>query len=129
MLLNMAPANPTPRTIPTFLAVARMPDAIPCRSRGALPNSALVFGEMKMPVPNPVTARLMTVCKSGELESRRDKRNRPAAMIAIPTVDSKREPIRSDRLPLIGAEIAITIGCAVSRIPDWAGFKPRPWIR
>ena len=60
-LVNMAPAMPIPRTMPTFRAVANMPEAIPCLSRGALPIKALVFGEMKIPVPNPVKARLSRI--------------------------------------------------------------------
>ena len=60
-LVKMAPAIPIPSTMPTFRAVAKMLEAIPCLSRGALPIKALVLGEMKIPVPNPVTARLIRI--------------------------------------------------------------------
>ena len=60
-LVKMAPAIPIPRTMPTFRAVAKMAEAIPCLSRGALPIKALVLGEMKIPVPSPVTARLIRI--------------------------------------------------------------------
>ena len=60
--MKTAPANPTPNTMPTLRADAITPEAIPWRFRGAEPNNALVFGEMKVPVPKPVIPNASKIC-------------------------------------------------------------------
>ena len=80
-------------------------------------------------VPAPATAKHSATIHNPVSGPIRDNRNKPPASTPIPSMPGRREPNRSENIPLIGAVIAIITGWAVSNIPASAGFNPRPWIR
>ena len=110
MVVKIAPAIPIPSTMPTERAVAKIPAAIPRRVGGADPMIALLFGEMKTPVPEPVRTSEKAIHVYGVSDPNLDSENRPIARIVMPRILGHLTPIRSDNVPLMGATIAIIIG-------------------
>ena len=77
----------------------------------------------------PGDGQRKTTWLSGDCAPSRESSTTPTAKMHNPSVLSSREPIRSERVPLSGAAMAMIMGCAVSISPAWAGLEPRPWIR
>jgi hypothetical protein len=90
---------------------------------------ALLLGETKIPTPSPTKASAPAIAPSEAWGARRARRTSPAARISIPRVERRREPMRSERVPLMGAATAMTSGCAVSTSPACCVSSPRPWMR
>lgn len=129
IVVKIAPAMPIPSTIPTERAVAKTPAAIPRRLRGADPMIALLFGEMKVPVPEPVNTKENAIQVYWVSGPNFDSENNPTARIIIPVIVGHLIPIRSDNVPLIGATIAIMIGWMVRIKPACAGLRSLPCRR
>jgi len=109
-VVKIAPVRPIPSTMPTLRARAKIPEAIPWRLRGASPISELLFGDTNSPIPSPQVARPSTMMPRCVCELELPRKNNPAAKINMPKVVGRRDPTRSERLPLKGAVSAMTIG-------------------
>ena len=125
-VVKIAPDNPTPSTIPKLRDVARIPDAIPKRVFGADPNNALLFGEIKHPIPNPAMLRRITKPWIGVSTEILESKYKPIVKKTIPNSAGSRVPIWSDTKPAIGAVIAMINGMIVRITPALLVLIPLP---
>ena len=121
--MNKVAESATPMAPPVRAAVVFMPDAVPTLSRGTEPRIALWFGELKIAQPRPIS-------NNGKMSRGIDEsipndaiKNCQITIKPEPTVQSRREPIRSDSHPAIGATKTMTAELAIKIQPIWVGEK------
>ncbi len=94
--------TPIESTIPVFWNVARMPDAAPRCSGGALFMMPVMFGAENMPVPMPLRSRSAPNTGKPKLVGSVISRPNAAAAMSIPPVVNQRAPYRSASHPHTG---------------------------
>lgn len=68
---NTHPDKPTPTSMPRFLAVARIPEAIPVYRSSTLERIEALFGDKKIACPAPKRDNLTRISMIGVSESNR----------------------------------------------------------
>ena len=68
---NTDPANPTPTSMPRFLAVARIPEAMPVYRSSTLERIEALFGDKKIACPAPRRDSLTRISMIGVCVSNR----------------------------------------------------------
>ena len=104
-LVNISPARATPNTIPRFLAVATVPDAMPRLDIGTQLMIAVLFGETKRAVPIPARAIRQTIDMIPIEGCRLKSENKDMIRNPIPHMHNGRDPSLSYKLPDIGLMI------------------------
>src|SRR5262249_30281986 len=117
-------AQATPSAPPVRAVVAVVPEAAPILSVVTEPRMALWFGVLNRPQPRPQSASGKIMLITEEWGPRNATRNCPTTMMLQPTVQSKRDPTRSEREPAMGAVIMMMTESAMISQPTWAGEKP-----
>ncbi len=101
--------------------VANVPDAIPSRLFSTDPITALVLGEEKSPIPNPMINNLRATSTDEELRLKVLINKSPTHITAIPEDANVRDPILSESQPLTGDKTAIVTGIMNNITPACKG--------
>src|SRR4029434_8980403 len=104
-----------------------MPDAVPTLSRGTEPRIALWLGELKMAQPRPISNNGNMMRGIEESTPNDAIKNCPMTIRPEPAVQSRREPIRSDSHPAMGAIKTMTTEFEIKNCP--MPLRPEPAVQ
>ena len=106
---------------PQFCSVARIPEAAPLCSGGQEFITDAMFGDMKMPLPIPITKRINAKGKYSKFAGNNVKAKNAPPVITMPAVASNLAPCLSDNQPLNGPVSAMPIDIGIINIPAQKG--------
>lgn len=109
------PRTAIPTDCPAVLIVPSIPDAIPNLPGSTELITELTFAGEKKPCPKPTKMSGTHTFAGEELGPKKERRRKPTALDNIPTEHKTLADARSERVPEIGEEIAMKMGC-VSKI-------------
>ena len=112
---------------PKNLMVFNVPEAMPSLLFSTEPMTALVLGDEKRPIPDPMTKSLMATSAGVEARFKVLVHKSPAHIRAMPDEANTREPILSESQPLSGDRTAMVTGITKSITPacNADSFKAR----
>ncbi len=108
---------------PQFCSVARIPDAAPLCSGGTEFIIDAMFGDMKTPLPIPMTKSIIAKGKYPKLAGNRVNAKNVQPVIIMPAVASSLAPCLSDYQPLRGPVRAMPIDIGIMNIPAQNGAE------
>jgi len=114
---------------PVRAVVVFIPEAVPTLSLGTDPKIAIWFGELKIAKPRTERIRGKMIRGIEESSPKEAMKNCAITIKAEPAVHSRREPIRSDNQPAIGATMMMMTELAIRIQPICDGEKWRMFCR